>query len=110
MAAVLYHPAQTGQQTIKARFKGDQTFGPTEASLVLDVAEIIPPFESEPVPLASVGKWLSFGLGLLGVAFWAVLLGVLGRTVRGIRAAAGSAPLRAGLASQTAETPRQEVM
>jgi hypothetical protein len=44
--------------------------------------------------------WLSVFLGILGVVFWTVLLGVLGRTVWGIRRAAGVVP---------AQLQRQEV-
>jgi hypothetical protein len=55
--------------------------------LAVDVAEATPPFQEEPLPLASVGTWLSVFLAILGVAFWAVLLGVLGSTMWRIRTA-----------------------
>jgi hypothetical protein len=104
MAAVLYHPAQAGERTIEAQFKGDKSYAASEASLNVAVSQVIPPFASEPLPLASVGKWLSIGLGILGVAFWGVLLGVLGRTIWGIRTAPGNVAPGPRPTVQTAES------
>ena len=90
-AMVVYQPSQTGQHTIIARFAGDKQYAASDARYTLDATEVVPPFTAEPLPLASVGRWLSVSLAILGVAFWAVLLGVLGRTVWRIRTAVSAA-------------------
>jgi hypothetical protein len=87
LAAVMYLPAQAGQHQIVARFAGDAEYAASEDELLVDVAEAISPFPEEAPPLESVGTWLSVTLAILGVAFWAVLLGVLGSTVWRIRTA-----------------------
>lgn len=86
-AAVVYQPSQTGQHTIIARFGGDSQHAASDATYALNATDVVPPFIAPPLPLASVGKWLSVSMAVLGVAFWLVLLGVLGRTVWRIRTA-----------------------
>jgi len=89
-AAVVYQPSQAGQHTIVARIAGDKEYAASEGTFALDATEAVPPFTEHPLPLASVGRWLSISLAVLGVAFWAVLLGVLGRTVWRIGTAPGA--------------------
>jgi hypothetical protein len=90
-AAVLFQPSQPGEHTIVARFRGDQQYAASKIELIVDLTEVVAPFTVEPLPLTSVGKALSLFLGVLGIVFWVVLLGVLGRTAWGIRAAPGAA-------------------
>jgi hypothetical protein len=80
-ASVTYQPSQTGPHTIVARLAGDKQYAAGEATFTLDAPRVVPPFSDQPLPLASVGRWLAISLAVLGVAFWAVLLGMLGRTV-----------------------------
>jgi hypothetical protein len=89
-AAVLYQPSQTGQHIIVARLAGDKQYAASEVKFTLDATEVVPPFTEQPLPLAPIGRWLSISLAVLGVAFWAVLLGVLGRTAWRIRTAPGA--------------------
>jgi hypothetical protein len=89
-ASVLYQPSQVGSHKIVARFAGDNQYAASTSNTTLDATTVVPPFAVERSPLASVGTWLSVFLAVLGVAFWIVLLGVLGRTVWRIRSAAGA--------------------
>ena len=97
-AAVVYRPSQPGEHTIAARFGGDKQYAASNADLVLDATDVVAPFAEEPLPLASMVRGLTAFLGVLGVVFWAVLLGVLGRTVWRIKMAptAAVAPGRFG--------------
>ena len=103
LAAVIYQPSQTGQHDVTARFGGGGEYAATEAHMNLQAESVVAPFPEEPVALAGAGAWLSRFLAILGVVFWAVLLGVLGRTIWGIRRAPSMAPMR------SAETRSQEV-
>ena len=89
-AAVPYRPVAPGTHVVIARYAGSRSYAPAEATLALAVTEVNPPFQRAPAPLADIGQWLSVALAALGVAFWTVLVGVIGRTIRGLRAAAGS--------------------
>jgi hypothetical protein len=91
-ASIIYQPANSGEHTIFVEFSGNETYAASEAQFVLAAADAVPPFPEESLPLAAVGRWLSISLAILGVAFWAVLLGVVGRAVRTIRVASGAAP------------------
>lgn len=102
-ALVVYQPSQAGEHTIVARFGGDKQYAASETRFTLDATQVVPPFTAQPLPLASVGRWLSISLGVLGVAFWAVLLGVLGRTVWRIRTAVGAAESKAPAVDSRAE-------
>jgi hypothetical protein len=86
-AAIDYQAALAGQQTIIARFGGDETYAPTQVSAVIDVREVVPIYAEEALPLASVRQWLPLGLASLVLATWAVLIGVAVRTVLGVRSA-----------------------
>ncbi len=88
MAAAQYQPSNAGESTILVRFGGDAKYAASKAELVIDAASVVAPFPEEGRPLASVGTGLAIFLAVLGVAFWAVLLGVLGNTVRRIKRAA----------------------
>ena len=90
-ALVVYQPSQAGQHAIVARFAGDKQYAASDVTIALDATEAVPPFTEQPLPLVSIGRWLSISLAVLGVAFWAVLLGVLGHTVWRIRTAANIA-------------------
>ena len=83
--AIDYQPVETGSQTIKVRFAGDNQLSATETSSTIDVREATPVYSPEPLPLATVRQWLPLGLASLVLATWAVLLGVTVRTIRGIR-------------------------
>jgi hypothetical protein len=93
MAAVTYQPSHASEHIIVVRFAGDTEYAPSKAELVIDVAEAISPFPEEGTPLASVGMGLAVFLGFLGIAFWAVLLGVVGRTAWHIKWAARAEPV-----------------
>jgi len=106
IAAVIYQPSQVGQHTIVVRFAGDKQYAASKAELVVDATEVVPPFAEEPLPLASVGFGLAVFLAVLGVAFWAVLLGVLGRTAWRIKKAPDAEPvLTPAAGSQGQEVP-----
>jgi hypothetical protein len=90
-AVIFYQPAVTGPQLISAQFVGDDAFAGSSATITLDVREVVPVFTSDPSPLASVGKWLTVSLGVLGVAFWAVVLGTFTRAVVKISSASPDA-------------------
>ena len=85
--SVTFQPSQVDQYTIVARFAGDEQYAASEARIALDATDVVPPYTTQAPPLASVGGWLAVSLGVLGVAFWTVLLGVVGRKVWLIRAA-----------------------
>jgi hypothetical protein len=95
LAAVIYQPSQPGQHTIVARFGGDRQYAPSKAELAVEVDQAVPPFAEEPSPLAAVGNGLAIFLAILGLAFWAVLLGILGYTIRRIKQAPDAEPARA---------------
>lgn len=103
--SVTYQPPQAGQHTIVARFPGDNQYGASEGTLLLDATDVDPPFLAHPLPLVSAGKWLSISLAVLGVAFWVVLLGVIGRTVWLIRAAGAALVPMPGIESHGEEVP-----
>lgn len=92
IASVIYQPSQKGKHTIFAQFGGNDQYAASDEQFVIDATDVVPPFPNEAPPLASVGRWLSIALAILGIGFWAVLLGVVGRTVRTIRAASGLGP------------------
>ncbi len=85
--AIDYQPAETGAQTIKVRFIGDDGLAASEATSNITVTEATPMYSPEPLPLAEVRQWLPLGLASLVLVTWAVLLGVSLRTIRGIRSA-----------------------
>lgn len=87
VATLLYLPAESGKQSIKARYLGRDGYASTQVSATIDIKDARPALESEPLPLATVARWLPMVLGLLVLAVWAVLLGVLLRSVLGVRAA-----------------------
>jgi hypothetical protein len=95
VATVTYQPSDASEHTVVVRFSGDKEYAASKAELVIDVAEAISPFPEEDTPLASVGTGLAVFLGFLGVAFWAVLLGVLSRTAWRIKRAARAEPVLA---------------
>lgn len=103
LAAVIYQPSQSGQHDVIARYGGSGEYSATETHLDLQAENVVAPFPEEPVPLDGAGAWLSRFLAVLGVVFWAVLLGVLGRTVWGIRSAPSVEPMH------VATTRSQEV-
>jgi hypothetical protein len=80
-ALIFDQPAETGPQMLSAQFAGNDAFAGSSATLTLDVREVVPVFTPVPSPLASLGKWLTVSLGVLGVVFWAVVLGVFTRAV-----------------------------
>jgi hypothetical protein len=86
-AAIDYQPAQAVEQTIVARFGGDDLYAPTPVSAAIEVREVVPIYTEEALPLAIVRQWLPLGLAGLVLATWAVLIGVAVRTVLGVRAA-----------------------
>jgi hypothetical protein len=87
-AAVVFQPAQPGQQTIKAYFAGTPDYTASETSQSFTASTVVPPFESMPPPLALVRPWVPVALGVLMLAVWATLLGVFLTSVVGIRTAA----------------------
>ena len=91
LAALLYQPAQSGKQTINVSFAGGEGYAPSKTSSAIEVASVVPIFESqeEPLPLAQIRPWLPIGLGGVVAAAWIVLLGVLLSTIRQIRNAPG---------------------
>jgi hypothetical protein len=91
LAPVIYQPAQAGKHRIVARFAGDDAYAASTAETTIDAPSVVPPFRREPLPLAAVGTWLAVSLAILGIAFWVVLLGVLGRTAWRIKTAASAA-------------------
>jgi hypothetical protein len=106
LAAVTYQPSQPGQHTIIVRFGGDKQYAPSKAEFAVEIGQVVPPFAEVPSPLASVGSGLAIFLAILGLAFWAVLLGVLGYTVWGIKKTTGAEPGGAPAGgSQSQEVP-----
>lgn len=91
LTGIVYQPANKGADVIIARFGGDDTYASVQASTTLDVVQVTPPIATEPVPLATVGSWLNVTVAILVVAVWGILVGVLVRTTRGIRADGGDA-------------------
>ncbi len=87
VATLLYLPAESGKQSIKARYLGRDGYASSQVTATIEIKDAKPAFESEPLPLAAVARWLPVVLGLIVLAVWAVLLGVLLRSVLGIRAA-----------------------
>ncbi len=92
-AVIFYQPAVTGPQLISAQFAGGDAFAGSTATMTLNISEVVPVFTSVPSPLASVGKWLTVSLGVLGVVFWAVVLGIFARAVVKISSASSDASL-----------------
>lgn len=91
VASLLYEPAQSGDQGLRARYPGTAELASQTAEASTTIRDTLPPFKGEPVPLGAVATGLSIGAGLLVLGVWLVLLGVLLRTVLGIRASAGTA-------------------
>ena len=85
--AIDYQPVEDGSQMILARFLGDPSAGPAEASNTIQVRDSVPVYAPPPLPLASVRQWLPLGLATLVLATWAVLIGVTARAVLGIKGA-----------------------
>lgn len=93
-ASIIYQPAQDGDFSIAASFSGDSDFAATGTQYALAASDTVPTFPVEESALTSVGNWLAIGMALLGVAYWAVLLIVVLRTLRRIRTAPEEAPLQ----------------
>lgn len=89
-AAIAYQPSQEGRQTIKVYFVGDTDLAAVGAAGSIDVTAVVPPFETERLPLGPVRLWLPSILVLLVLGTWAALFAVLVGTVRGVRAASSS--------------------
>ncbi len=85
-AAIDFQPARAEKITLKARFAGNADLASAEATTSYTVKDVVPIYEAQPLPLASVRQWLPVGLGTLVLCTWAVLLGVFARTVIGLRA------------------------
>ena len=86
-AAIDFQPARAEKLSVKARFAGNSQLATSEGSTTYEVKDVVPIYETQPLPLASVRQWLPVGLGTLVLCTWAVLLGVFARTVIGLRAA-----------------------
>jgi hypothetical protein len=89
-AAVTYQPSTPGDHTIVARMAGSRRYAESNARLSLQVQEVVAPFTEESPRLADIGTWLAVALVLLGVVFWAVLLGVTTHAIWRIRTAAAA--------------------
>jgi len=87
-ATLAYQPAESGKQTIAARFAGEEGYAQGEAVSTIDVTRTAALFPAEPLPLLPLGRWLIYGVGLLVLATWVVLLSLLAGTALGIRATA----------------------
>ncbi len=85
VAAIAYQPAQTGSHTLVARFAGDATAGQAVTTSAVKVTNVVPLFPEAPLPLGFVRHWLGFAVLAVVVAVWVFLLGLLARTVVGIR-------------------------
>ncbi len=103
--AIDYQPVETGPQTIKVQFNGDDELAASEASSNITVTDATPVYWPEPLPLAEVRQWLPFGLASLVLATWAVLLGVSLRTIRGIRSARYTREQNISVSMQEVEVP-----
>jgi hypothetical protein len=88
LATLGYQPAQTGRQTIVARFTGAGSYAASDASREIQVNEAVPVLKDEPLPFVGLREWLPLALLALVLGVWGVLLGVFLGTVRGIRRAA----------------------
>jgi hypothetical protein len=88
LATVGYQPAQSGRQTVVARFTGGSAYATSEASAEIQVGEVVPAIRTEPLPFAGLRDWVPAVLVALVLTVWGVLLGVFLGTVRGIRRAA----------------------
>ena len=86
-AVLAYQATQTGDLPFRARFEGDDRLAPSEATWQVPVTDVVAAAEPAPAPLANLGHWLGRIVGLLTIAFWALLLGLLFRTGEGIYAA-----------------------
>jgi hypothetical protein len=64
---------------------------PQTAMASLSVAAAVAPVKTQPLPLGAVANGLSWGVCILAIGVWLVLLGVLVRTIKGIHASAGTA-------------------
>jgi hypothetical protein len=87
-AVVVFQPAQSGPQAIKAYFVGSTAYQAALTELTVTVATVVPPFESAPPPLALLRPWVPIGLGGLMLATWVTLLAVLVITMVRIASAA----------------------
>lgn len=86
--AIAYQPATAGPHIVWARFAGGTTYAATDSeSFVIRVEEVMPVFESAPVPFATVRRWLPWGVGILILGTWLTVVGVFLRTALGIRSA-----------------------
>lgn len=112
-ASLVFQPAQLGRYEINARFLGGDGYARAVAAGTIEVREVMPLFKQEPLPFASLGQWLPYGLGALVLTTWLVIVGTLLATARGIRSAARSqrspAPARMPRSVQTLAPEAQEV-
>ncbi len=104
--ALAYQPAEAGPQTILVRFAGADDLAKSEATRNVEFQSVVPPFEPEPLPLASVRQWLPAGLGSMVLITWAVLLGTFLSAVFAIRGAVSAPdPGQRSAAAVSASTP-----
>lgn len=97
-ATLLFQPAQPGTAKLKVQFAGDTQFAPQSGSTALPVAVAVSPYKPQPLPLAPLASGLAWGVCVVAIGVWAVLVGVLVRTTLGIRASGravkGGRPVR----------------
>jgi hypothetical protein len=86
-ANLVFLPAQGGSQSFAVWFKGSDGYASSQASAALDLGQVEPPFEPEPLPFGLMRQWLPIGLASLVAATWVVLIGTLAVAVRDIRRA-----------------------
>jgi hypothetical protein len=87
VALLRYESAQPGDQVLLAHFAGATGYAKQDASENVTMAEGGTQFKTEPLPLGSVARGLAIATGVIGLAVWALLLGIFFRTVLGIRSA-----------------------
>jgi len=98
-ATIVYQPAQTGSQTVVARFAGTPVLAPAAITVNVAVGTAVPPYTEEPLPFAQISEYLGVVVVLLVVAAWLILLSVLLGAILGVRGAAQARPPAAGRAA-----------
>jgi hypothetical protein len=96
-AVLLYQPAATGGQQLKAQFAGDSQGAGSQAAFTLNVSSAVAPFQPAPLPLGGVASVLTVGVCTVAVTVWGVLLWVLLHSVASIRKAARIPETRAAV-------------
>jgi hypothetical protein len=83
-ATIIYQPSWEGTQVITAHYTGNEKYPQVQVTKTITVSGPVAQYSSEPVGLLAVRQWITPLVGAGVIIFWALLIFVAVRTLRGI--------------------------